>query len=147
MTDREKHKQKLLALIEQRGLCSVMNDTKWRELKQGVAKLPFPPPYVLKSIDEEESSYHEFEEDVGYIGSWGFQFPGYLGEDIFATPFYEIEWIKVRPRYKKHRGRLIPDSIVDETEAFRAVLEQYDIPYEEENGAFLIHGYQGAGGE
>lgn len=147
MTDREKYKQKLLTLIEQRGLCSVMNDTKWRELKQGVAELPFPPPYVLKSIDEEESSYHQFDEDVRYLGSWGFDLSGYLGEDIYATPFYEIEWIKVRPRVKKHRGRLIADSIVDETKAFRAILEQYNIPYEEENGAFLIRGYQGAEGE
>lgn len=142
MIDREKHKQKILALIEQNGFYSSMNNTKWNELKQGIASLPFPPPYVLKSIDEQETAYHTFDEDVSYLGSWGLSLPGYLGEDIYATPFYEIEWIKVRPRYKKYRGRLVAGELIDETEPFRSILDTRGIPYEEENGTFVIHGYR-----
>lgn len=39
------------------------------------------------------------------------------------------------------QGRLIADEIIDETEEFISILKKYNIPYEEDNGCFIIYGY------
>lgn len=135
------HKEKVLKIVVEKNMYSIMNNTKWRELKQGISELPFQPPFVIKAVDEDETLYHQFNKDVWYHGDWGLYLDGYLGGDMFATPFYAVEWIKVRPRYLKRQGRLIADKIIDETEGFRFILKKYNIPYEEENGCFLIYGY------
>lgn len=136
------HKEKIMSIITSRGLCSTMNDTKWRELKMGVSAIPFCPPFIIKTVDEEETAYHQFDEDVSFHGDWGLYLEDYLGGDMYATPFYAVEYIKVRPRYKKHRGRLVSDEIIDETMEFLAILERYNIPFEASNGTFIIYGYR-----
>ena len=100
---------------------------------------------MFKAICEEEKPLHRFDEDVSYWGDWGLEEPylsKYLSSDMHATPFYAVEWVKVRPRYKKHRGQLIADEIIDETTEFVSILEKYNIPYEEFNGAYIIYGYR-----
>lgn len=119
----------------------MMNNTKWKELKKGISELPFLPPFVIKSVDEEETFYHQFKEDVYYTGDWGMYLDNYLGGDIYATPFYAVEWIKIRPRLLKHQGRLIESKVIDETDEFLAILKKYNIPFEEQNGAYIIYGY------
>ena len=49
--DSERYKCKIKAIIQNKGLCSIMNNTKWRELKKEIAELPFLPPFVIKSVD------------------------------------------------------------------------------------------------
>ena len=142
MINSEKYKAKINKLIQEKSLCSVMNNTKWKELKKGVSSLPFLPPFVIKSVDEEESEYHHFDEDEYYSGDWGMDLGDYLGGDIYATPFYAIEWIKIRPRILEHQGRLIESKVIDETEEFLAILKKYNIPYNEQNGTYIIYGYQ-----
>ena len=142
-------KEKINQIIAEKGYYSVMNNTKWRELKSGVAKLPFEPPFVDKAIDEDEKPWHKFDEDVSHLSDWGFGNPhldDYIGSDMYATPFYAVEWIKVRPRYlKTWPHRLIPDPreiAQDATEQFIEILQKHSIPYEEDNGAFIIYGYR-----
>lgn len=137
----EKYKKKINNIVEQKGLCSMMNNTKWKELKKGISELPFLPPFVIKSVDEEETSYHQFEEDVYYTGDWGMYLDDYLGGDIYATPFYAVEWIKIRPRIQKHQGRFIESEVIDETDELLAVLKKYNIPFEKQNEAYIIYGY------
>lgn len=137
----EKYKKKINNIVQQKGLCSMMNNTKWKELKKGISELPFLPPFVIKSVDEEETFYHQFKEDVYYTGDWGMYLDNYLGGDIYATPFYAVEWIKIRPRLLKHQGRLIESKVIDETDEFLAILKKYNIPFEEQNGAYIIYGY------
>ena len=112
-----------------------MNDTKWKELQNAVGDLPFPPPYVLTRVGEEKCVCHVFDQDVWYVGDWS-------DEALLWGDFYAIEWMKVRPRRKEHRGRLVSGKILDETEAFCAILQKFNIPFEEENGAFIIYGYR-----
>ena len=112
-----------------------MNNTKWKELKNAVDDLPFPPPYVLKNVFEEEENVPKFDEDVSYLGDWS-------NEAFNWGDYFAIEWIKVRPRYKKHRGRLVPDEIVDETEEFLCILKKFNIPFEEQDGVYTIYGYR-----
>ena len=142
VVESEKYKAKVIRIIQDKGLCSIMNNTKWRELKNGVSELPFPPPFVIKAVDEAETDYHRFDKDVYHVGDWGLYLDNYIGGDIYATPFYAVEWIKVRPRILKHQGRLIQSKVIDETEEFLSILEKYNIPYEEQDGAYCIYGYR-----
>lgn len=138
MTDKEmefklkKFKKKVMSLVEQKNMFSIMNNTKWTELQKSVRKLPFLPPYIMKLITDKKEP-QSFDKDVWYIGDWN---------DEVLFPFFNIEWIKVRPRYVKHRGQLIDDEIIDETDLFIEILEKYSIHYEEENGTFIIYGYK-----
>jgi hypothetical protein len=139
--NKEKHKKKINNIIEQKGLCSIMNNTKWKELKKGINELPFLPPFVIKSVDEEETSYHRFEKDAYNTNDWGMYSDDYLGGDIYATPFYAVEWIKIRPRLLKHQGCLIESKVIDETDEFLAMLKKYNIPFEKKNETYIIYGY------
>ncbi len=142
MSDLAKRKEKVLSIIQEKGYYSLMNSTKWQALKAGVSKLPFQPPYVIKGIDELETEYHKFDKDVFYTSDWGLYLDNYLGGDMYATPFFVVEWIKVRPRILKSQGRLIPNKVIDITEKFISILKECNIPFEEDNGVFIIYGYK-----
>lgn len=128
----KKLKKKVLALVEQRNMISVMNNTKWLELQNSVKELPFLPPYELKFITDNYEP-QPLDKDIRNTGNW---------DDEVMLPFFNIEWIKVRPRYIKDRGRLIDGEVIDETDMFIEILEKYSIPYEEDNGALIIYGYK-----
>lgn len=134
MDKAQKFKHKILSIVEQKGYGSVMNNTKWRELQEGMKALPFPPPYQWKLVHEDEPYPTEFLQDVWYLGDWG---------DTVLWPFYQIEWVCVRPRYTKHVGRLVEPELIDEMPEFLAVLQKHNIPYEEDgSGGFVIYGYR-----
>jgi hypothetical protein len=128
----KKLKKKVMSLIEQKNMVSIMNNTKWNELQKSVRELPFLPPYQLKCVTDTDEP-KPFDKDVWCTGNW---------DDELLLPFFNIEWINVRPRYIKDRGRLIDGEIVDETDLFLKVLQEHSISYEEENGAFIIYGYK-----
>lgn len=121
---KENWKERVLRAVSEKNMYSIMNNTKWNELRNAVKELPFPPPYILKSVLEDEKDDHNFNNDVWYIGDWS-------DEAFLWARLYEVEWIKVRPRYVKSRGRLISDEIIDETQQFVEILRRYSIPYDE----------------
>ncbi|MDR3353717.1 MAG: hypothetical protein LBO21_01610 [Synergistaceae bacterium] len=41
-------------ITAEKRLFPVMNDTKWLELQNAVDELPFPPPYRLKCVTEDD---------------------------------------------------------------------------------------------
>ena len=130
-------KNEVLKLVTQRGLASVMNDTKWIALKKAVEQLPFPPPYIVKCITDENDSFAEsLSSAPRYVGDWSY----YYEEGM--PPFFDIEWIKARPQRGVYRGGLIADEILDETAEFVAILKQHNIPFDEEDGIFTIYGYR-----
>lgn len=124
-----------------RGLKRIMTDEMWSNLIKGVVQeLPFPPAYLEKYVLYPVRFYgninEEFDTDVSYFGDW-------TGENFPCKEYYyKIEWIKVRPRYLKYRGRLIGPEVVDASEEFEALLKKYSIPYEEKNGTYCIYGYR-----
>lgn len=89
----------------------------------------------MKTVLEAETEQHRFDEDVTYWGDWS-------DEALLWGEYYAIEWLKVRPRHRKHRGQLVPDEIIDETEEFIAILKEHNIYFEEQDGTFIIYGYQ-----
>lgn len=84
--------EKVLDVVSEKQLCSIMNNTKWEKLQSGVLNtLPFPPPFQVKYVLEDTPIPATFENDMWYWGDW---------EGLF--PFYSVEWIRVRPRYLPH---------------------------------------------
>lgn len=118
--------------VSERQLVSIMNKTKWNELQTAVLNtLPFPPPFQAKYVLVESPSPNEFEDDVWYVGDWV--------EGLM--PFYEVEWIRVRPRRIVNKGKLIPPEVIDITEEFIGILKEYSIPYYRSNESIYIYGY------
>lgn len=129
--------QKKRRIVEQRQLCGYMNDKKWNELRRAMLEeMPFPPPYIVKWVykDCEEK---DFDEDVYYWGAWKEALS--FNDRVYGIA---IEWMKIRPRYLKCRGRLIPPELVDASAEFEGILDKYHIPYEQENGTYCIYGYR-----
>jgi hypothetical protein len=130
-------KQKIRKVAAQRGLSSIMNDTKWLELQSSIEKLPFAPPYVEKLILENKTFEEvQISDAPDWLGNWG---PFY---EEGMSLFFAIEYIKVRPRFSEYKGRLVAPKIWDETNEFEQLLKELNIPYQEENGTFTIYGYK-----
>ena len=132
----ERLKKKVMRLISDKNMYSIMNNTKWLELQYAMQnEVPFSPPYILKCvIDDGDIELPTFDKGVWYLGNW---------DDEVLQPFFNIEWVKIRPRYIKLRGNLINGEAVDETEEFLSLLKKYSIPYEEEgDGSYIIYGYK-----
>ncbi|MBD3922935.1 hypothetical protein H8B09_29780 [Paenibacillus sp. PR3] len=130
--DRDRYKAKVMNAVKERQLTSIMNKTKWKELQTAVLKiLPFPPPFQAKYVLVESTSPNEFEEDVWYVGDWV--------EGLM--PFYDVEWIRVRPRRIVNIGRLISPEVIDITEEFIGILKEYSIPYHCSSDSIYIYGY------
>lgn len=126
------NKARVMKAVTERNLVSIMNDTKWRELQDAVINtLLFPPPYQGKYLLDDRLYPEEFETDVSYWGDWI--------EGI--APFYTVEWIRVRPRYLKYRGRLVSPEVIDITDDFAKLLKELSIPYRQENETYTIYGY------
>jgi hypothetical protein len=127
---------KVRRIVSEKSLFPAMNDTKWLELQSAVCGLPFPPPYNLKCVTDDDEPGDFSTDAPHYLGDWS----SYWDEGL--PPFFNIERVDVLPRYGKHRGRLVADEILDETAEFIAILERIGIPYEEKNGIVVIYGYR-----
>lgn len=115
-------KQKVVTVVNKKQLASVMNNTKWEQLQKCVIDtLPFTPPYQVKYV----------LEDAWYWGDW----------EQGLRPFYSIEWLRIRPRYVKSRGRLIEPERFDITDEFIELLQKLNIPFVKEDSIICIYGY------
>ncbi len=115
-----------------------MNNTKWNELVFAIrTQMPFPPPFDIKYLTETDHKDTALQNsDVYYFGDWD-------GENFPNKDFYcNIEWLKIRPRYLKHQGRLLPPITIDATKEFEEILIKHNVPYEIENGLYIIYGYR-----
>lgn len=132
------YKQKVLKIVSKRGLGSYMNTTKWLRLQKEVEKLPFPPNYYAKLITDETFDFKNIIElqNSSCLGDWS---PYYMeGMPLF----FSIEYLIVIPKHAKFQGRLVTNKIIDITPEFKLILEQNNIPFEMENGNFIIYGYK-----
>ncbi|SHG89781.1 hypothetical protein SAMN05443549_10865 [Flavobacterium fluvii] len=130
-------KDKVKKIVTEKGLSSIMNDTKWLKLQSSIKKLPFPPPYIEKLILENKA----FEDvQINDAPEWFGDWSPFYQEGMCL--FFAIEYMKVRPRYAEHAGNLVAPKIHDETEEFEQLLKELHIPYEEDNGTFMIYGYK-----
>lgn len=137
----ENFRKRIANIVEARGLCSYMNSTKWNELRHAMLhEMPFPPPFLVKFLFEEAAvGTAQFEQDVPYHGDW---YEAFALDGIAFDGSYAVEWVKVRPRCLKPRGRLLEPEVVSAEEQFCSILKKYAIPYEEQNGVYCIYGYR-----
>lgn len=131
-------KEKVFQIISERQLCSYMNNTKWNKLITAIhLEMSFPPAFVIKYLTQETVPHSLMEiSDVDYWGDWS-------GENFPTQEYYfHIEWIKIRPRYLKYRGKIIDPALIDESHILNDILKRYHISFEEENGLYCIYGYR-----
>lgn len=124
-------KARVLAEVERRGLASFMNRTRWEKLSEAVyVELPFPPAFDLQTV---------LGKREAPMDTRAAPFPGDWRE---LEPFFEIEWLRVIPRYSRHVAMLLADEVVDCTDAFRDLLVRLGVPFrEDEARTFWIYGY------
>lgn len=129
--------RRIRRLLEERGLTSFMNDTKWRELCVAVRALPFPPAYQVKLVDAEEPNPPALEPVSSYFGDWATTPEASVG--------LHIEWMKIAPRF---RGRIDPRGPVVERDCsndLRALFERLRLRFREPAGFFVLYGHAAAG--
>lgn len=132
MASEQDLRRKVQKVVAQKQLCSIMNNTKWEKLQRAVLNtLPFAPPFQAKYVLDDSLYPQTFENDECYLGDW---IEG-------LSPFYLVEWIRVRPRYLKPKGILVPPERIDITKEFLEILRNLRIPYKKENNTFYIYGY------
>ena len=130
-------------IVERRGLTSYMNNTKWKEFRVAMEdEMPFAPPYIYKTLfEEEKGEYFDFSKDVITSGTYTYHYD----IESFADWDYKIiEWVKVRPRYYEYDGgRWAGKKTMHDAEPeFVEIMNKYSIPYEVENGTYIIYGYK-----
>lgn len=135
-------REQIQEIVGRRRLTSFMNNTKWQEFCRAmVEEMPFPPPYIYKTLFErDEEVFCDFSRDVPYLGAYD--------RESFAGYHYQmIEWVKIRPRYYDYEGgRLAGKYVYHEAEQeLEEILARYSIPYEKEDGVYMIYGYKGVG--
>lgn len=128
---RPRMKARVLAEVERRGLASFMNRTRWERLREAVeTELPFPPAFDLQTVLGARQS----PMDTGA--------PEFAGDWPELEPYFHVEWVRVVPRRSEPVGRLVPDEVIDCTDAFRDLLGRLGVPFrEDEARTFWIHGY------
>jgi hypothetical protein len=124
-------KEKVRAAVGARGLVSVMNGTKWRALVARVKTLPFPPPFQVKSVLAATPVPASFDSDVWYLGDWN--------EGL--SPYYDVEWIRVRARIVKTHGKYAKAEIEDIEDQFLAILMDIGVPHRKSGDCVEIFGY------
>lgn len=126
------HKQKVIAEVEQRSLTSVMNHTRWNELKEAIyLELRFPPAFQNKYVLEAEPYPLVFEQDVFYLGDW----------ESLSTAWYNVEWVRVKPRLLEHIGKYTEPTLLDIEAEWVDLLQRLRIPYLKKEQDYWIYGY------
>ena len=126
--------EKIRLIVEERGLYSLMNNTKWKELISAIKEKIPNIPIKYKTLFEEEAPTN---------------FGTMAGDEYFEyLNMVSIEWFKISCEIKeiKNRGRLIEDkvNIYGKKAEIYEILEKFNIPYEydEIENAFVVYGYK-----
>ena len=73
VTDKDKLRKKVLRIVEERRMSSIMNDTKWEELRYAMMnEMPFEPPYTVKFLTDDApcaEATAEFSKFAGILSA------------------------------------------------------------------------------
>ena len=126
--------EKIRLIAEERGLYSLMNNTKWKEFITAIKEKTPDIPIKYKILFEEEAPTN---------------FWIMAGDEYFEyLNMVSIEWFKISCEIKeiKNRGRLIEDKFIihNKKAELYEILEKFYIPfeYDEIENAFFIYGYK-----
>lgn len=108
-----------------------LTTSDWERLRTLMHQaLPFPPPFQRKDIGSSEPEPPTFDEDVWYHGDCG------EGLDPLGT----IEWIRIRPRYLRVKGQLVPPEVIDCEAELTALLARERFDFVTEPGCIMLYG-------
>lgn len=123
----------MLRVIEERQLTSVMNKTKWEELRRAVAPTCLSEaPYQIKNVLEDTPDSEYLSKTADLSSDW---------DDGFPYPTASIEWMRILPIVKEVRGYIIEPEIHDLTDEFHHILRRLKIPFVMEGEIICIFGY------
>lgn len=110
-----------------------MRPEDWARLGAAMeGEMPFPPPYQRIDV----SGLAEpavFDADVAYHGDWT--------EGL--APLDTVAQVRIRPRWLKHRGRLVAPEIVDCEAELIAALDRLDIAWSHDGDVIRVPAAQG----
>lgn len=117
--------EKLLRLIEERNLVSVMNNTKWNKFGIEIcSESKFEPFVRIKDLLSQEPS--------------GFALMDWTFSEFNPA---RVEWVDIDPVKREYLGKLIPDKETDISGYIKKALIQSNTPYSIEGKYFRIWGY------
>ncbi|GGO71536.1 DUF6678 family protein [Bowmanella pacifica] len=117
--------EKLLKIINERQLVSVMNKTKWREVCEDFEELDSPHICIRYKLITSDDIF-------GFSPVWWDQ----LLEDASA-----IEWLDFEPVVSEHRGRLVSNKKTDRSAEILSILRRHSIRYSNQESYFRVWGY------
>jgi hypothetical protein len=124
--EQKKDDERLQRYIEREQLCSVMNNTKWREMVEALQSIArFQVKFRVKCLRDAQPP----------LDYWQGSFPYHV------PTFKVIEWLDINPLMKIHRGQLLDDEVIDFTDQVISALELKNIPHLREDEAIRIWGY------
>ncbi len=126
--------EQILTLLERERMESLLNDTKWMRLVEGLRTLPLR--YRVKMLTEDEA--------WDTAGPLFLPFPGHAyieGTTIGPVPARAIEWLEIKPVEHRYQGRLVADELVDHAERIERLLESLRIPYSRRGTAIRVTGH------
>ena len=117
--------KKLIKVIAERQLVSVMNQTKWRELCQEFSKNNTLDPSVRYKLIYSD-------EIFGFSPVWWNE----LLREASA-----IEWLDFNPIELEPRGRLVSPKETDISNEILTILKRHNVPYSMEQSYIRVWGY------
>ena len=129
-------REKIKLFVDENGLASFMNNTKWYELINDIMeKAPWECVQYKTLFEKSAPNYFwdlRYDENLVYK----------------ALDLSEIEWMKIKhvQTICEYRGRLVPDKVetYDHKSLFFEILQKHNIPYEydELEQTFIVYGYR-----
>ncbi len=135
-------KEQAFQIVQERNLTSYMNNTKWYQLLKMIHEnLPFRPPYVYKLLSDAPD-----REDIQPFKNLPQRPQCWCGECFNFYRFYEVEYVRISPKYAVNHGGLLVENleIFDETQELIQELEKAHIPFKRQNQEIIIYGYKGS---
>ena len=131
-------KEKIRSFVEEKGLVSFMNNTKWHELINDIMEKAPWDCVQYKTLFEETEPEPNIFWDLHY------------DEDILykVIDLSQIEWMMIThiETVRERIGLLVPDKIqvFDHKSLFLEILQKHSIPYEydETEQTFIVYGYK-----
>ena len=130
--EQKKDRERLNRYIARENLVSIMNNTKWSELRDLMLSLEnLSPKYRTMCLRIQSEDGYYWDSD------WYYHLPTYKW----------IEWLDIDPIHRKHQGQLINEKETDLTKRIKEMLWSKSIPFSIEESYIRIWGYQRPGNQ
>ncbi len=127
--DQKKDRERLENYIRREQLVSIMNNTKWAELRELMLSLDKKPRYRVQCSNADSIHSEAWDRD------WYYHLP----------PYKAIEWLGIDPIITERRGHLLPDKLTNQLDAIVGKLSNKSIPYSMDNSRIRVWGYKRPG--